>query len=258
MIKGLMDNPYAWGFLSMCTIVSLVFAVYTWVVGRKSKEISVDYHTNEIIRKGKSPIPKLDVKFDRKEIQNLSSTIFYIWNSGNDVINQVDIVTTKPLTVKCSAEHILDAQIIKKSEESNAFVITNQTTSEIELAFDYIDSNEGIKLQVFHTGSSGELAIECKIKGGKAIRDCRKIRNKGVKGFWISVLDELMPTVILAMSMPIVIVLLHMVGISYNDYKIQVVTFSLFVGIICMFLYLKIKKTIQKALYRSVPDELKK
>lgn len=63
-MKELMNNPYAWALLSLCTIISLVFAIYTWIVGRKIKEISIDSSINEIIKQGKNPISKLDIKFE--------------------------------------------------------------------------------------------------------------------------------------------------------------------------------------------------
>ena len=35
-IKSLMNNPYAWVILSVCTILSFVFGVYTWFAGEYS------------------------------------------------------------------------------------------------------------------------------------------------------------------------------------------------------------------------------
>ena len=60
MVEELMSNPYAWLFLSLCTVASFVFAIYTWINGKKTKEISIDNCTNEIVKMGKSPINKLD------------------------------------------------------------------------------------------------------------------------------------------------------------------------------------------------------
>ena len=48
MVEELMSNPYAWLFLSLCTVASFVFAIYTWINGKKTKEISIDNCTNEI------------------------------------------------------------------------------------------------------------------------------------------------------------------------------------------------------------------
>lgn len=39
-IKSLMNNPYAWVILSVCTIMSFVFGIYTWFAGKRKKEFS--------------------------------------------------------------------------------------------------------------------------------------------------------------------------------------------------------------------------
>lgn len=49
MLEKLMSNPYAWLILSLCSIFSLLFAIYTWIVGRKITEISIDYLSNDIL-----------------------------------------------------------------------------------------------------------------------------------------------------------------------------------------------------------------
>ena len=48
-MKELMNNPYAWLFLSLITIFSFAFAIYTWIAGKKAKELSNDYLSNDII-----------------------------------------------------------------------------------------------------------------------------------------------------------------------------------------------------------------
>ena len=37
-IKSLMNNPYAWVILSVCTILLFVFGIYTWFAGKRKKE----------------------------------------------------------------------------------------------------------------------------------------------------------------------------------------------------------------------------
>lgn len=53
----------------------------------------------------------LDIKYEHKTIQDLSATIFYIWNSGNDIINAQDIVVTKGLKIRSDKDQILDTII---------------------------------------------------------------------------------------------------------------------------------------------------
>ena len=59
---------------------------------KKTKEISIDYSSNDIIKQGKQLIPNLKIEFDCKRIEDLTSTTYYIWNSGNEVLNNADIV----------------------------------------------------------------------------------------------------------------------------------------------------------------------
>ncbi len=88
------------------------------------KRCSEKYYKDDRIKdtiKGKSPINKLEMKFDGKAIQELSSTIYFIWNSGSDVINAGDMVGENSIKIICEDEQFLDVKIIKQSDESNAF-----------------------------------------------------------------------------------------------------------------------------------------
>lgn len=259
MMESLMNNPYAWGILSLCTIGSLIFAIYTWIVGRRTKEISVDFYTNDIIKQGKTPISKLKIEFDGRTIRDLSSTIFYIWNSGNDVISGGDIVNTRLLKIGCDSENILDAQIIKQSEEGNSFSISNFSSNDITFTFDYLDSGDGVKIQVLHTSSSDELFVDCKIKGGKEIRDCQKLRkDKGIKGFLKGCIDELFPMLILIIGFYLSVIILNIVGIPYKENSFLVTIISVINVLFIIVLYLKIKEKIKIAFHRTIPDKLRK
>lgn len=52
-LEELMDNPYAWLILSVCTIFSVIYAIYAGVKGKEKKEISYIVNTYEIVRAGK-------------------------------------------------------------------------------------------------------------------------------------------------------------------------------------------------------------
>jgi hypothetical protein len=256
-MKELMDNPYAWLLLSLCTIISFVFAIYTWIVGRKIKEISMDYISNDIITQGKNPIPKLDINFDGKTIEDLTATTFYIWNSGNDVINCEDVVGKK-MKIKCKSEAVLDAQIIKQSDDSNNFSVDGFTATDINLIFDYIDGGEGVRIQVLHTGSSNDLSVSCKIKGGKPVRNYTELKkNKGLSGFWRECLNEILPLLILSLGYYGTIMALQLLGLSYKGHELLVLFLSVVVMVLILVMYFKMKKKIERALHRTIPKVLK-
>lgn len=258
MIESLMANPYAWAILSLSTIISLLFGIYTWIVGHKSKEISIDYYTNQIIKQGKTPISKLSIKFDDKTIQDLSSSIFYIWNSGNDVIRDNDIVKARPLGIKSKRENILDIQILKQSDISNAFTINTISQTNTIILFDYINSNEGVKIQILHTGQIDDLSIDCKIKGGKEIRDCTKIRkDKGTIGLLKDFEREVMPMLVFLVGGILSIIVLGKFGFMYQEHKTVVLIISMGFSIVTIVLYANMKRKIRQAFHRVIPNNLK-
>lgn len=131
-------------------------------------------------------IPEVQISYCGQTIDNLAVTRFAIWNSGNKLLNSNDIVDTKPLSITSNDDgsDILDASIIKRSEESNKFTIDKKSAHCAELQFDYIDKQEGIIVQILHTGSAKNISLSTLIKGGKKLKNVEKrtmvIKNKKV------------------------------------------------------------------------------
>lgn len=260
MLKMLMNNPYAWLLLSLCTIASLFFAIYTWIVGKKTKEISIDRYTNEIVKMGIRSIKRLEMKYDGKVIQDLSSTIFFIWNSGNDVINADDMVGENPIRITCKNEQLLAVKIIIQSDKSNAFRISKFNSKDIEIAFDYIDSGEGVQFQILHTGSEDNINVEYKIKGGKAKRDCVELRKKSINRTPIKafIIDEIIPIVVFVLGMIVAILLFNVLKISIEPLSLSFIVFSVLCGIILLIIFLELKIKFSKIFHRTIPDKLKR
>ena len=189
MLEVLKNSSVAWAILALLTIFSVIFAIATWIIGKKKKRFSVECKTSEIIIAGKTQIEKLHIQYDNKDIDSLSSSKFYVWNSGNTVIDATDIVSSRPLTItSCGKYEIFEAQIVRVSDESNAFCIEDQNDKLIRIAFEYVDHGDGFVVQVLHTGSARNLKFDCKIKGGNKTKDLRSSnrmlrRLKKVFGF---------------------------------------------------------------------------
>lgn len=183
-LEQLMENPYAWLILSVCSILSFAYAIYMGVTGKEKKEISYIVNTYEIVRAGRNMIPGFQMSYCEHAIDDLTVTRFTMWNSGNRLLTSKDIVDTKPLSIMSNNDgpDILDVSIIKQSEESNEFVVDKKNHHSAELKFDYMDKRDGIILQILHTGLANDLVIDGKIKGGKKLKNVEKnhiiIKNK--------------------------------------------------------------------------------
>lgn len=259
MLKHLMDSPIAWAFLSFLTLFSVVFAIFVWASSKTRKQFSVSYYTDSIIAAGKKKIKNLTIQYDNRSIMNLSSSKFYIWNSGNAVINSSDIVESKPLSIISSGEAvILDAQIIRCSDETNKFEIVNHTDKAVELTFDYVDRGDGIVLQLFHTESSVGFELDGKIKGGEDTHNCNSKRSrKEVVLEWI---EELLPY-LLGYGFPFssIFWINRIVGrpnIIQSEkmiLSILILVSSMAIGI---FIGVKLPKYIKQKSYKTIPKSL--
>lgn len=174
-LEELMENPLVWTLLSFCTIAALIFAVFTWIKGKRRRIIKCVDSTFEIVRGGVNVIDGFKLLYNGVEIDNLTVTKFAIWNGGNETLNSSDVVKSKSLSISCSEDvTILDAKIIAENEKSNAFKIDLMDEKKIQITFDYIDPQNGVVVQVLHTGHSKDITVEMKIKGGKMSKQASK------------------------------------------------------------------------------------
>lgn len=265
MLENLMNNPVAWLILSLITVVSFVFGIYTWITGKRRKEVSVSDISHVILKAGKSQIEKLDVRYNGVNIDNLTSTKFYIWNSGNDVINTHDVVESKKFTIhSCDDTTILDAHIISETDPSNNFRIAGIEKNKVQLEFDYVDQGEGCLLQLLHTGSAEVLLFDCKIKGGKKIRYCYEDGKKtvpivsGIK-LLLNSAFELIPMALAVFGGLVATALGEALGL--NDEHWTGVSLLLLVWVlvcaIVFLLYKLLQKKYNKTFHRNVPHNLK-
>lgn len=171
LLNKAMENSLIWAVLAIITVISLLFTVYTYVTNKKRKLFSVSCASYELLKQGQSEIEKVSIMFDDQPINNLTISNYAIWNSGNTLINGTDIVDTQRLRLISDDEtKFLEAKIVSEVETSNKFRIIEQLDNEILLDFDYVDKNEGIVIQVIHTGEKDSINAQCKIKGGKPIK----------------------------------------------------------------------------------------
>lgn len=172
MFENLMSNPYAWTFLAIITITSFVYAIICQQKNKEKKEFSFSRQSNILISEKKSIFSKLSITYDNKPIDDLCVSQYAIWNSGNRTLNASDIVDSKELTISVSEGNtILDVEIIANTETTNNFSVEKNDENRVIVRFDYADKKDGIVIQIIHTGTTKDLSIDCKIKGGLPIRD---------------------------------------------------------------------------------------
>ena len=172
MLETLMHSPIAWAILAVITIISLAYAIICNQKNKEKKEFSYCLRSRTLIRKKKAKFEKLSIVYGGKQIDDLCVSNFTIWNSGNKTLNASDMVTSKELTITAlEDDKILDVEILKCSEETNKFSLQLLDEHTVKILFDYVDKMEGVVIQIIHTGTNDSLEIDCKIKGGRPVRN---------------------------------------------------------------------------------------
>lgn len=171
-LEMLMDSPVAWALLSIIAIAGFAYAIICQHINKEKKELSYVKKSNALIREKKSKYDKLSIVYNGQQIDSLCVTNIALWNSGNRTINRTDIVESKEVTITALDDNIvLDVEIVACSEETNKFSVNKADEHSVEVDFDYADIKDGVAMQIIHTGTEDSISVDCKIKGGKPIRN---------------------------------------------------------------------------------------
>ena len=140
---------------------------------RKSKRlllVTYAVRTIELIKGSAENLKLLKIIYNDKIVPTLSISKIALWNGGRDTINQSSFANLSPLKIKLDDKYdILEASVLYMKNSSNDFKITvGENLKYIDIEFDYFDKNEGLILQIYHTGkNSDNIKVEGRIKSGK-------------------------------------------------------------------------------------------
>jgi hypothetical protein len=171
-LKLLDGNPWINLVFLILAIASIVISVVFFLKGRKEKEPRFNSKVFTLIEDHVNKIDAVQIQYLGKPVKNLTLSKFALWNKGRETINQVDIAPQDLLRIEGN-EHctILGANICFEKNETNNFnVRCNSEQNIVEITFDYFANNEGVVIDVYHTGSgNAELKLQGTVKGVKSI-----------------------------------------------------------------------------------------
>lgn len=151
-------------------ILGILCSVYFYFKGKKCKKPTYILKTTNLVRENIQKIDSVDILYSGNKIKNLSVTKVAFWNNGKDTISYNDVAKKSPIRLTIKEDFIfLDAKILFQKNQSNDFSITMSNDNKfIDIKFDYFDYEEGIVLQVFHTGAkSSDISMVGQIKSVK-------------------------------------------------------------------------------------------
>lgn len=154
------------------TIISIITAIFFYLKGKKSKIPTYILRTISLVQEKIQKIETVKILYSGNKVDNLSISKIAIWNAGKDTIDHKDIAQNNPIRLIIEENYLfLEANIIYQKNPSNNFNISlSDNNKYIDITFDYFDYEEGIVLQVFHTGNTSKnITLMGQVKSVKKI-----------------------------------------------------------------------------------------
>lgn len=190
LLDLLKDNPYLTLISIILAILGIFFTAYFYYLSKKNKKPIYAIRTINLVKESIKKINAIDIYHSNKKIQNFSISKIAFWNDGKETINVQDIAKKDPLQIEIASEYeILEAKLIYQKNVANDFSFKlSDDKKNIQLSFDFIDFEEGIILEIFHTANSSD---DFTLKG--TFKSVKGIQKKQLKRF--PVLSKIFETI---------------------------------------------------------------
>lgn len=130
----------------------------------------------EKVSKDLAPAPSLRIQFgtdrESEDVQVLTSSIITIQNTGYTVIESTNIPPDDPIRIHARDDaRIYQTKVLATRGSANNFLVTPRYSKYIDIGFSFINPMDGVRIQVFHSGKTGNaLEIRGTIIGGPKIQ----------------------------------------------------------------------------------------
>lgn len=162
-------------------IVGVTLTIYYYIKSKKNKIPTYIVRTINLVKEKIQKIDVIEIIYSGNKVSNLSMTKIALWNDGKDTISMSDIAQNNKLRFAINdGFEILDYKILFHKNPSNDFTLELASDKKsITILFDFFDFEEGIVVQLFHTGNTSEdIVIEGHVKSVKKIT--RKEYNSSI------------------------------------------------------------------------------
>jgi hypothetical protein len=150
-------------------IIGIITGFVFYKKSEKHKSPVYFMKSNNLIQDNRYKLNGLDISYKGQKITNLTITEIAFWNQGREVIERDDIVKSELLRIETlEGIEILDAQIIRFNNSTSGVTIEQKNPQRVNLSFDYLEKDNGVTVQIIHTGKeTGNIFINGKIKGAE-------------------------------------------------------------------------------------------
>lgn len=167
MAQWLNQNPWLNLVFLGLGIAGIVTSVFLYIKSKREKRPCFNKQSYVLVQDRLSKIDAIQILYRGQSIRNLTLTKLAIWNGGRDPIDRQDVAPTDPIRIEIvGTADLLSSELTHSTTRANNFSIQpDLTEKKITISFDYFGRNEGILLDIYHTGWNDDVVLKGTVKG---------------------------------------------------------------------------------------------
>ncbi|MFB2878251.1 hypothetical protein [Floridanema aerugineum] len=245
-LNSLVTNPWFSIISLMIGVLGVILSIYIHLKSKKVKRPFYAFSSYTLEPK----VQKLEMSYNSHKIERLTFTNLVFWKAGKDTIHNKDIAAGDPLKIRLSGNHkILDVKLVYESDKINQFNYNiDNVQSEISFSFDYLDKDDGVIMQIVHTGKHSDFQISGTIKGAGKIK-----LFYDEKPIWLKKLTNIFPDRINWMTLLLSVCLnIFLLNSRIIPYKFTLFIILVIIFIMCISLIVRLIDIIYSSKYYIV------
>jgi len=158
IIAILNDNPLLNLIFLLLACIGIIVSIVLFFASRKTKRPCFHFRTFKLIEDRINKVGDVEILYKGHRVDNISLTRVALWNRGKDTIDSSHVAKIDPIKiVSKNNNRFLSAEIIYCPVIANNFRIgMDNCGGEIAIEFDYFHKNEGVVIQIYHTGKTND------------------------------------------------------------------------------------------------------
>lgn len=123
-------------------------------------------------------INNFEITIDKKIVEKLNKTSFYVWNKGSKTLRRDDIAKKDQLRIKWNDEIVIYQTMIGKQNNESSTVTIEPYLDEkfVLIGFDFLNKNDGFRIDLYHNSKTVNFDITGTVIGSK--KSISKYHNK--------------------------------------------------------------------------------
>ena len=179
IINIIATKPYLTAIGWAATMLALILAIITPILQKKRQLLYYTFSSSSIVNLQQFKLPNLSVKYESRDIDQLSVTQIQIWNAGNTSIDAQDMFHGHELFVKEKDDTSADFLFSEVSFQSSDTIQCDRECMKngIKIKFQTFERGDTIVVNIYHTGKRRTpLILDGKIREGNIFMKDGRVR----------------------------------------------------------------------------------